>query len=121
MRSLVESFRGAAATPEVRLKVRLDHDLAPEVKIAVYRSVAEGITNGLRHASPTAIDVEVCASRGRVVVEVTDDGVGGPVVPGVGLTSLRDRAEGLGGRLTVRTGRPGTTLHLDLPATRGVS
>jgi signal transduction histidine kinase len=121
LHSLVASFRGATATPDVLLSVVLDHDLAPEVKVAVYRSVAEGITNGLRHASPTTIAVSVRTADGRVVAEVTDDGVGGPVVPGVGLSSLSRRAEGLGGRLTVCPGRPGTTLHLELPATGGAS
>jgi signal transduction histidine kinase len=89
--------------------------VAPEVQVAVYRSVGEGITNGLRHASAAKIDVAVRTVAGRVLVEVSDDGVGGPVVPGVGLSSLARRAETLGGVMTVCPGHPGTTLQLDLP------
>jgi signal transduction histidine kinase len=116
LRGLVESFRGATETPKVGLTIGLDEPVGPEVQVAVYRSVAEGITNGLRHASAATIDVAVRTRRGRVFVEVSDDGVGGPVVPGVGLSSLARRAESLGGTMTICPGDPGTSLHLDLPA-----
>jgi signal transduction histidine kinase len=120
LRSLVDSFRGATDTPEVRLTVALQDAVAPEIQVAVYRSVAEGITNGLRHAAAATIDVGVHSRDGRVLVEVTDDGVGGPVVPGVGLSSLARRAESLGGHMTICPGDPGTTLHLDLPASEAL-
>lgn len=121
LRGLVDSFRGATDIPKVGLTVVLEGEVAPAVKVAVYRTVAEGITNGLRHASAATIEVAVQAGNGRVLVEVTDDGVGGPVVPGVGLSSLARRAESLGGQITICPGHPGTTLHLDLPAAEGAS
>jgi signal transduction histidine kinase len=116
LRSLVASFQGATDTPKVGLTVDLQDEVAPAIQVAVYRSVAEGITNGLRHASAATIDVRVHAREGRVLVEVLDDGVGGSVVPGVGLSSLARRAESLGGHLTICPGCPGTALRLDLPA-----
>ena len=85
-----------------------------------YRTVAEGIANALRHAHARSIDV--CARREgeAVVVDVVDDGTGGAVVPGVGLSSLKRRAAELGGSLAVRTGGTGgTRLHLELPARSG--
>lgn len=115
LRGLVGSFQDATDTPKVRLTVALEEEVAAAIQVAVYRSVAEGITNGLRHAAAATIDVGVHARDGRVLVEVTDDGVGGPVVPGVGLSSLARRAESLGGRLTICAAAPGTTLRLDLP------
>lgn len=115
LRGLVESFQSATETPKVGLAVKLSGDMAPAIKVGVYRSVAEGITNGLRHAAARTIDVGVRAEHGRVVVEVTDDGVGGPVVPGVGLSSLARRAENLGGRMSICQRNPGTTLRLELP------
>jgi signal transduction histidine kinase len=115
LRSLVASFQGATDTPKLGLTVDLQDEVAPTIQVAVYRSVAEGITNGLRHASAGTIGVRVHARDGRVLVEVLDDGVGGPVVPGVGLSSLARRAESLGGHLTIRPGCPGTALHVDLP------
>jgi signal transduction histidine kinase len=121
LRGLVDSFRGATGAPEVGLTVELAEPVDPEIQVAVYRSVAEGITNGLRHAAAATIEVAVRAHDGLVHVDVRDDGVGGPVVPGVGLSSLARRAESLGGQLTICPGRPGTTLHLDLPVAGGAS
>lgn len=114
---LVESFRGSTDVPQVRLRLDLaGAELSSEVQVAVYRTAAEGITNALRHAGAAHIDVSVCASSGRVVVDVADDGTGGPVVPGVGLSSLSRRAESLGGSLRICADHDaGTTLHLDLP------
>lgn len=115
LRGLVESFQSATDSPKVGLSVTLSCDVAPAIQVAIYRSVAEGITNALRHAAAGTIDVHVRALDDLVVVDVTDDGVGGPVVPGVGLSSLVRRAESLGGRLTICPRDPGTTLHLELP------
>jgi signal transduction histidine kinase len=116
LQGLVGSFQGTTDAPRVGLTVDLAGEVTPAVQVAVYRSIAEGITNSLRHSAADTIDVAVRSRHGRIVVEVTDNGVGGPVVPGVGLSSLARRAEILGGHLTVCRGQPGTTLHLDLPA-----
>jgi signal transduction histidine kinase len=117
LRALVHSFRNATDTPVVQLRVALEEPVVPAIQVAVYRSVAEGITNGLRHASASTIDVCVRTLDGRVLVEVADDGMGGPVVPGVGLSSLARRAESLGGDMTICPGPVGTTLRLELPTT----
>ena len=63
------------------------------MQVAVYRCVAEGVTNALRHASASSISVTVARRRSCVSVDVVDDGAGGAVVPGVGLSSLAARAE----------------------------
>jgi signal transduction histidine kinase len=117
---LVRSFQGVADGPGVSLEVELDGVLPPGVQVAVYRSVAEGITNALRHSGAATIDVGVRTSNETVLVDVVDDGSGGPVVPGVGLSSLRQRAVALGGCLQMASAEPrGTHLHLELPAREG--
>ena len=87
------------------------------MQVAVYRSVAEGVTNSLRHAPASSIAVTVGRRRSCVSVDVVDDGAGGAVVPGVGLSSLAPRAEALGGLLVgpTRAAAAGTRLHLELP------
>ena len=112
---LVESMAREGAT--VVLDARLEGEPSPEVSVAVYRSVAEGVTNALRHGRADHVTVRVRTTEdASVVVDVCDDGLGGPVVPGVGLTSLRRRAERLGGQLLVLPGdRAGVRLHLALP------
>jgi signal transduction histidine kinase len=92
---------------------------AGDVEAAAYFMVSEGLANALKHASSTRVRVRLARSGDRLVVEVSDDGVG--FVPadasGSGLTGLRDRIEALGGTFRVRS-RPGegTALLGDLPA-----
>jgi signal transduction histidine kinase len=117
LRSLVQSFGEPVDGPRVTLDVSIDAALSPAVKVAIYRSVAEGVTNALRHAAASSIGVRVDIDAGLVRVDVVDDGRGGPVVPGVGLSSLAQRARSLGGCLQVEGAQPnGTQLHLELPA-----
>lgn len=103
----------------VLLDIAIPTPLPAEVSIAVYRCVAEGITNALRHGRATRVDVRVATTAaGHVAVDVGDDGIGGPIAPGVGLTSLRHRAERLGGSLAVRAlDGGGTLLHVELSTT----
>jgi signal transduction histidine kinase len=116
--SLVQSFGDPVDGPRVTLDVGLGTTLSPAVMVAVYRSVAEGVTNALRHAAASSIAVRVLVDGGMVRVDVVDDGCGGPVVPGVGLSSLAQRARSLGGCLQVDSAAPsGTHLHLELPTT----
>jgi signal transduction histidine kinase len=82
--------------------------LSAAVEVAAYRIALEGITNVLRHAHASTCRVRLALQPHSLRVEVWDDGKGIPsdVVAGVGLTSMRDRAEELGGTLTIQ-GRPG--------------
>jgi signal transduction histidine kinase len=102
----------------VRLEARIGSEPSAETAVAVYRSVAEGVTNALRHGRAAQVEVRVrTTADGWIEVDVQDDGVGGPLVPGVGLTSLGRRAEQLGGHLEVRRRDPaGVRLLVRLPA-----
>jgi signal transduction histidine kinase len=116
LRALVSSFQGQHDGPSLSLETSLPGTLDQEVQVAIYRCVAEGVTNALRHASATSISVRVARTGSCVGVDVVDDGAGGLVVPGVGLSSLAARAEAGGGRLDVVSEHPkGTRLHLELP------
>jgi len=113
---LVATFDGDGR--QVELEIAVDHALDREVAVAVYRFVAEGITNALRHGRANHVEVRVSTTEaGQVAVDVRDDGIGGPIAPGVGLTSLRLRAEHLGGSLAVASANGGgVLLHAELPA-----
>jgi signal transduction histidine kinase len=89
---------------------------------AVYRIAQEAMHNALRHADAGRIDVVLTAGDGFTVLRVTDDGVGfapASTVAGrrLGLASMRERAQAVGGTLTV-TSEPGggTTVRLAVPA-----
>ena len=87
--------------------------LPAAVEVACYRIVQEALTNVARHAHARTCLVRLLVDLGSGVleVEITDDGVGisGERVAGVGLSSMRERAEELGGTLTVERGLEGGT------------
>jgi signal transduction histidine kinase len=98
--------------------------LPAAVEVADYRIVAEALTNVVKHAGAERVDVRLSAGETALDVVVTDDGRGidASVTAGVGLLSLRERAEELGGRCEVvcpDTG--GTTVHAVLPYGRGIA
>jgi signal transduction histidine kinase len=89
-------------------------DAATEV--AAYRIAVEALTNAVRHARASRI--EICVEvDGRLVVEVRDDGRGlaESAATGVGIAGMHERAAELGGGLTVESGPTGTTVRAVLP------
>src|SRR5215207_10045919 len=94
--------------------------LPAAVEVACYRIVQEALTNAARHAHAKTCQLRLSVGRGAGVleVEITDDGAGIPEyrVAGVGLSSMRERAEELGGTLVVEPGpQGGTRLLARLP------
>ena len=94
-------------------------DLPAAVEVACYRIVQEALTNVSRHAGAGACRVRIACPGERVLaVEVEDDGVGLPQRPegGIGLHSMRERAEELGGTCELGTATPsGTRVFARLP------
>lgn len=93
------------------------------VEREVMRIASEALTNALRHADAGAIHVRLDTRGGAVTLSVTDDGQGFDLPETVrtsrrlGLTSMRERAEALGGTLLVDTAPgQGTTVSLEVPA-----
>ncbi|SNS78437.1 Histidine kinase-, DNA gyrase B-, and HSP90-like ATPase [Geodermatophilus saharensis] len=92
--------------------------LPAAVEVAALRIAQEALHNAVRHAGARAVAIGVTAGADTVEVEVSDDGRGlpGRPVPGVGLSSMRERAAELGGSCTVGPGDPtGTRVHAVLP------
>jgi signal transduction histidine kinase len=91
--------------------------LGPDVEVAAYRIITEALTNAARHADAHHARVEITADD-ALHIEVIDDGHGIRDLtahPGVGLTSMRRRAEALGGDLAVDSTTSGTTVSATLP------
>jgi signal transduction histidine kinase len=95
--------------------------LAPELESAAYRIADEALTNVVRHAEAHHCTVTVAHDAGRLRLSVADDGVGfpGPRNGGVGLGSMRERAERLGGFFEVGRQRVGTLVVAELPTGAG--
>ena len=93
------------------------------VEVAAYRIAQEALTNVVRHSGATRARVVLRAGDDALEVEVVDDGTGIPAqrTAGVGLVSMRERAEELGGGCTVEPVDGGGTrvlarLPLGVPA-----
>ena len=87
------------------------------VESAAYFVVSEALTNVAKYAEASSAAVQVARENGHVLVEVTDDGVGGAdPSAGTGLRGLADRLRALDGRLEVDSspGR-GTTVRARIP------
>jgi signal transduction histidine kinase len=92
-----------------------DERFAPGVESTAWFIACEAITNAIKHANPSEITVTVRPHAGRLSVGVSDNGRGGADPTGAGLRGITDRAEALGGLLSVDSDATGTRIHADLP------
>jgi signal transduction histidine kinase len=112
----LEALTSRAPLP-VTLEVEGDERLPGPVESAAYFVVSEALTNVAKYARATHATVAVRRANGRVMVDVTDDGVGGAdAAGGSGLRGLADRLAALDG--TLRLDSPaghGTRVHAEIP------
>ncbi len=101
----------------VEIEVALPGRLAAAVEAIAYFVIAEALTNITKHSQAGRAKVSVRPATDMVVVEVTDDGVGGAQPTGDGgLTGLRERLQGVDGHLTVSSPPGGpTVVRAELP------
>lgn len=119
-------------TGHLAITVETDPEPLPSlpaaVEVAAYRIAREAMTNVVHHAAATRCTLTVEVTGSAMSLTVTDNGIGlgDGNHPGVGLISMRERAEELGGTFEVCGARPsGTrvraTLPIMTPATRSHS
>ena len=118
---LAEAVRYFAASCSGATQVQVDAPpalppLPAAVEHAAYRIICEAITNSLRHAQARHCRVTLAATPPTLSLVVEDDGVGAPAAgrtPGLGLASMRARAEELGGSFGL-TSAPGAGTHIQV-------
>ncbi len=116
LRSTLLSVAARASLP---IQVSVDEQRLPEpVEVAAYFLVCESLVNVERHARATSARVEVTRTGDRVVIEISDDGIGcaqsGPA--GNGLRNMRGRVEALSGVFTVESPPgSGTRVRAEIP------
>lgn len=93
--------------------------LPAAVEVAAYRIVLEGVNNAAKHSAASHCQVDLQRVDGTLRVTIADNGRGLPqeVRTGVGLGSMRERAEELGGTFDLVSTRRGTTVTIHLPLT----
>ncbi len=96
-----------------------DLDLTPDQELVIYRVAQEGLTNVVRHASASRVQLLLRGDADGVSLIVRDDGIGLPAdaeADPTGIRGMRERALLIGGELVIREARPrGTELRLWLP------
>lgn len=113
--------------PHLRFELALAEDLprlGDDAEIALFRIAQEAVTNAARHAQARAVQVRVAVQGALLELCVSDDGRGADAerVHGsdhFGLIGMRERAQGLGGTLSVLTPSEGGTrivAHVPIPA-----
>jgi signal transduction histidine kinase len=91
--------------------------LPAALEVAAYRITMEGLNNILRHADASQATVRLILEPEHLRVEIHDDGIGIPpdLASGVGLASMRERAEELGGSFEIMPRHSGFHLRARLP------
>jgi signal transduction histidine kinase len=117
---LVAAIRRHTQTVSTVLAVEVDAAdlpaLSPQVESAAFRITTEALTNAARHAHARHAHIILTASDRSLRITVADDGHGiGAANTGVGLASMRRRAETLGGSLRIETTATGTSITATLP------
>lgn len=105
--------------------VRLEYfarpvELGPAEETVLCLALREAVTNVMRHSRAQTCRISVEEEGGEIRLEVRDDGRGGTAPEGVGLSVMRERVEGLGGRME-RSTDGGTVILVALPRRTAVT
>jgi signal transduction histidine kinase len=117
-------FHTALATmltriPELKITLDLQHDITitdPRTAEILLRCTQEALTNTLRHARASHCHIRLYAQHGRLVLEISDDGISQQqIVPGNGLKGMRERLQQLAGHLRWQNREGSFVLEASLP------
>lgn len=118
---LADQARASGLEVRMQIDVAVD-ELSPAVDATAYRVIQESLTNVLRHAGASSVDITASVRSAVLTVTVADDGQGASGAPAdadrFGLTGMRDRVGILGGRLYTGNDR-GFTVTATMPARLG--
>jgi signal transduction histidine kinase len=116
----IQNFIDRYTEAKASISLEIDAGFPPlpaAFEVAIYRIALEGITNIQRHAKANNGRVQITHKSSELIIEIWDDGKGlsGDHVKGVGLASMQERAEELGGRFEIIPSQQGSHLRARLP------
>ena len=126
VKSLVELNR--QLTPERKIELTVEEgfpeELPGEASVELLRVLQEALTNARRHSEARNVEVKLRTDDEAILIEVADDGRGfdpGSARAGIGLSAMRERVEGLGGKIEVRSPPgEGTSVTVRVPLGGGI-
>jgi signal transduction histidine kinase len=93
--------------PDIAFTLHVDADSLDDRRTAVaFRVVQESLSNAVRHADPSKVDIRVEQTSDGCLIEVEDNGTGMPIEPaarGLGLLGMRERVRSVGGYLNIES------------------
>jgi signal transduction histidine kinase len=100
-----------------------DLDMSSEICGALFGIAQEAVANAARHASANSLSISLQNDDGEVIMRVVDDGegfqgvapLGAREVGHIGLASMRERAELIGGELDIESSDDGTEVRVTIP------
>src|SRR6266478_172062 len=124
LRSLLDE-QGRRASLAVRFSAKnIPENLDPEIQTTFFRIAQEAITNAVRHANATQVDVDLGCENGNLRLQVRDNGRGFDAesaqtqTAGLGLIGIKERAALVDARAKIISSpKKGTTVEVSLPLT----
>ncbi len=120
--TLREEFAGLAARTGITIEMQADglEEIPPAVEDALFRIASEAVNNAVNHGKPSHVVVQLTRADHQVGLMVTDNGAGfDPTLEfpaHYGLKTMRERARGLGGEVTIESSiGGGTTVRAEIP------
>lgn len=120
----LEALRDELSKNQNEIGIRFTHEMLPtlpgELTLCVFRVVQEALQNALKHSKAHNVSVHLSGERGVLTLSIVDDGVGfdvdGAAGRGLGLISMNERLDAVGGSLEIRsTPGVGTQLKIRVP------
>jgi signal transduction histidine kinase len=115
LQQMISQLQAARSKPSINLFISRNLPLiSKELEHIIYRIVQEALKNALQHADAEQVRVELTAKSKTIAVVIEDDGKGFDVHnrkqrEGYGLSGMRERAEEIGGTLTIESELGGGT------------
>jgi two-component system NarL family sensor kinase len=111
---------GRENAPSVQLMIGdMRGGLDSSTSLSLYRITQEALHNILKHSQARNVRVDLSSDQRRVILRITDDGIGFDInmkTDGVGLPSMRQRIQALGGSIEISSSRrAGTQIEVQIP------
>lgn len=116
----IDELVTAAETAGLKVSTSIEIDpaeLSPAIDATAFRILQESVTNVIRHAGASELQITASLTDGRLKLRVSDNGHGASATPGSGITGMQERARLLGGTLAAGSDTAqGFTVEAELPA-----
>ena len=125
----LQSLQRELARPDIAIEFShrdVPAALSPEVTLCLYRVVQEALQNAIKYAGARRVHVQLQGEPAGLFLTVADDGVGFEVESawgaGLGLISMRERVEAVGGTLHIHSSPDvGTRIELSVPVPAAIA